>query len=910
MNILTLSRQLVVLVQRRKCETVKRAQRARLSIRCRHDMSTLSLFNPRWIKMSNTKPCASAHFPTWRHASMVLLTCAAACSGSPNATSSQALTADGPTVDASTAVTYALSVDVPFSELTIPDHVRSGDGIPPAKIPLRNWRQQNKSHVTRLPIRTRNLYFHRPSPGMVVRNAAGEEVPHRSMAPAAPVTWTYDARSLMIHGHAGAIGPSDYTFSYPKATEREARLNRLTARIADDGSMSREPDAEAFVRTRIQVGAESRSGLLLPAPSVAAWTLDPIPPAADLHVEIGLVEPEVFDGEAGDGASGRLTLDVNGETHELWSGPITSGAFTPHTIGLDAYGGQQGTLRFEADPGASTLYDYVFLADPVVASRSKNPKRVVLVFIDTLRFDHLGMYGYERDTSPALDKLASRGIRFDEARNVAPWTLPSTRSAVTGRHPEYFFDSPTLQGMLRAEGFATAMFAGNLYLGPNFGLHRDWGLHHVELLPHAVDQVDKAIAWLEDHAGRDSLLLLHLMDPHLPYKEPKAYRNRWTDTRPAGLKKEVFHRADVVRAKLRTPEERQYVRDRYDQNIRYTDDQLARLFERLSPQDTVVVFSDHGEEFWDHNGFEHGHTLYDELLHVPLIITSPDLKPGAVTAPVSLLDVVPTVLDLMDVTTDARFDGQSLVPVMSGEPGAAETLQQRDQAFGRPLYGKERWGVLHGTTKYMTHEGRQQAYDLAADPGERQNQLAGEGPRAQEMRGWLGSALGRPVDIALRLSSAGVRTPPTEDLIAELTLPGGIASAWVGEDPTRGSLATIETLDASSIVVRWPRGYRGSRDVWIVPTQTLPEATSSAVLRAWSSAGGEASATVTGPRDKATSLGKGAKRILTAKPPTGRSVSLSLAITPAFDADAGSLDATDPENTAALQAMGYLEEDE
>src|SRR5262249_1324620 len=143
---------------------------------------------------------------------------------------------------------------------------------------------------------------------------------------------------------------------------------------------------------------------------------------------------------------------------------------------------------------------------------------------------------------------------------------------------------------------------------------------------------------------------------------------------------------------------------------------------------------------WDHQGFEHGHTLYDELLHVPLIIHGPGIESQRIDTPVSLLDVVPTILDLLGQPVPKEVVGRSLMPLVRHDPDAESPFLGRDQAFGRPLYGFDRWGVLHGNEKWTVFEGRESLFALDDDPGEKHNVLKKDPSAGAPFPDYLGKA--------------------------------------------------------------------------------------------------------------------------------------------------------------------------
>ena len=790
-------------------------------------------------------------------------------------------------------LTLALGHDVPFASLEVPAHSRAHAATPPDRIPLAGWTSSQGGYTVPNPIRVRNVYFHKPNPGMQVFRADGTEVPHRYYADKAPVSWKYDADTITVVGLDAAPADGDFVLAYPLATQRERALNQATSGLA----------ADAFVRTTAQAGSQSRTGLLLPAPGAITWSLQ-VPERAALRFNHALIAPEVADGPASDGATLHVTVDTGAGPDEIWTHAVTSGTFTAARIDLSHLAGQQITLGIRTDPGADPTFDYVFLADPVVGTVKQAPRRAFLVFVDTLRPDHLSAYGYERDTSPALEGLVRTGVRFDNARSIAPWTLPSARTMVTGQHPEQYFDSETLQARLSKAGWATAMFAGNTYLGASFAMNRDWALHQNELLAPADEQLDRALAWLDEQEGRDAFMLLHLMDPHLPYKEPRAYRNLYAGDPPQALARNQngYHRGMIVGAKLQPGDEQQYVRDRYDNNIRFADDQLARLYARVGPQDVVLFLSDHGEEFWDHGSFEHGHSLYDELLRVPFLLRAPGLKAGSVvTAPVSMLDVTPTLLDLLGQPTDG-LAGTSLVAAASGDEGALTDLSERAQAFGRPLYGNERWGVLTEDLKYQVLLARDELYNVAKDPGETTDVLAGNHDTRARMHAAMGRALGKEVTTAYRIGTRYARTQPDADLTATVRVPGGIRAAWVGQDPTANSMALLDWKPGSdTLTVTWPAPYRGGRDVWFVPTDDMAKVTHGITVLTRTQ-GPEHRFTIDASKPKSF---PNTPELLLRERTDGRAWELGFGVTPIPLDDDAALSGYDAETAEMLKAMGY-----
>lgn len=783
----------------------------------------------------------------------------------------------------------------------------SRDGVEvPERIPvrgpflLRRTTGGVHSFEADLPIRLRSLFFIRPPDGMSLHvQSEDDPVTYRRGSRQQPKdgTWSFSARKLQAHAEAEQPPETgSYEMIYPRAAERERGLNRQWAEFDDDHD---------FVLRSAWQDHVTRHGALLPAPARATWTVT-VPPLGRLSMELGMLEPEVADLEASDGARLRvLVTPAGGQAARAAEFELEPGRFDTVRVDLSAWAGQQVELTLASEGGDSTRYDYVFAGEPTLYTPQADPPRVVLVFIDTLRSDHVSLYGYERDTMPRLDAWAADATVFEQARTPAPWTLPSARALLLGAEPEYWGVHRSLPDRLAQAGWPTAAFVGNVYLSANFEMAGDWGHHYVENWPVASDQVDVLEDWLDEHDDQPAVVMLHLMDAHLPYTEPRKYRKLWAGKAPKGLSG-AFQRGSVVSAgKGKGKEEaRQYVIDRYDGAIRYVDDQIARVLEPLGPADVAVVFSDHGEEFWDHKGFEHGHTLYEELLRVPLVIKAPGLRPGRVAERVSLVDLVPTLLELLGVETDAQISGLSLVSLARGELDAVQRFAERLHAFGRPLYGNEQWGVLDGSEKWSTKAGREELYELATDPGEQDN-LARE--RLDDLDGFhqaLGRALGVPSGLAYRLYPD--RYSRKGDLELRLTVPGGVRTAWVGAEPTEKSAAEV-SWEGELLTATWKGGMSGSREVFVVPEGDVQAAVPGLVLEA--SRNGK-TALADWPEDKDVPRPDGRSRRLLTTKGSGLKVTLTYAVVPEPPEDGRELEGYDPETASALEALGYIEHED
>jgi len=401
---------------------------------------------------------------------------------------------------------------------------------------------------------------------------------------------------------------------------------------------------------------------------------------------------------------------------------------------------------------------------PTIQLEAKRVPDVIVISVDTLRADRLGCYGYERKTSPNVDRLAASGILFENCLSQAPWTLPSYGSLFTSLYPaehragisekadiwtkggvtsdyaklgqKLIEAAPTLAGELSRAGYRTAGFYFNPYLTPRTGMSR--GFDEYAFVRYSANAgVDKALAWLEFNEGLPRFLFLQLIDPHWPYAPPEPFDTQFSPRSVESLENYPWPLASV-RNNPQTDKRKALLSDLYDGEIAYTDRELGRLFEYFERPGTLtkplIVFqSDHGEELWDHGEFEHGHSMHRELLQVPLIISMPgSLAPRRVEEHVRMIDVFPTVMDLLGLGFPASLSGTSLVSMARGQHDGAHLVGFAESIlWGRPYapFDEAKTLVVDGW-KFVAGDGDAppQLYRLADDPDERNN-LAGSEPK-------------------------------------------------------------------------------------------------------------------------------------------------------------------------------------
>jgi arylsulfatase A-like enzyme len=405
-------------------------------------------------------------------------------------------------------------------------------------------------------------------------------------------------------------------------------------------------------------------------------------------------------------------------------------------------------------------------------SKSEPFTHVILIVVDVLRPDHMQVYGYRRNTTPFLSKMATESAVFERTIATSPWTYPSVASMLTGLYPHehggVFTEDPrcqmfsegrfpravradilSLPEMLAARGLATLFISSN----PLAELAvSGWFQHQVTFDAPAEKHLEQVIAFIGAHESEGSFTYCHLNDLHQPVRPPKPYRDifgRIPDI------KDIATWSHAGKEDFNEPDFKAYRAARiqlYDSAIRYVDDQVKKLLERLSDSNVLdrtllVITADHGEEFWDHwemekelffhpknwHGVDHAHNLFQELIHVPLMIRGPGIEAGRIKSNCSLVDLTPTVTRLCGVETSQHFTGRDLF-----EPQHERAILSEEIG-----YGYEKKAVLHKGWKLINSEGDgvELLFDLSRDPREKQNFSSKYPDKLRELRRTLESCL-------------------------------------------------------------------------------------------------------------------------------------------------------------------------
>ena len=407
--------------------------------------------------------------------------------------------------------------------------------------------------------------------------------------------------------------------------------------------------------------------------------------------------------------------------------------------------------------------------------------QVLLITIDALRTDCLSCYNPETPVTGGIDSVARESAVFNNVIASAPWTLPSFCSIMTGQpvniHDTYHGDTAlpdtliTIAERMQEAGYTTAAIVHNPYLGrehhvnQGFRYYRHFpkksefgcspGAHVLRLLFPATffssttsaRLADTAIDFIKNHRDRPFFLWLHFLDPHIPYAPPDRYIDR-TKTAP-GIGNE-FSRLNDIRMGTFLPDslEQAAIRHLYEAEIQYVDDQVQRIISAcraagIYDNALVILASDHGEEFWDHGGFEHGHALYNEVIRVPLIIKppAPADSPGRgvrIDHYVSQTRLFNTILDLCGLLPDSANQAPSLRPLM--ESPASSPNQEPIYCSGM-LYGIEQESLIRNGSKFIQAiiEDSTSLFDLRTDPLELHNTAAGSPAAVRRMTEYLDS---------------------------------------------------------------------------------------------------------------------------------------------------------------------------
>ena len=517
-------------------------------------------------------------------------------------------------------------------------------------------------------------------------------------------------------------GPEMQTYTMtPPAPVTGARIRHLLIRPTDASGADFAIESVRLVFRREHLAAVPsglswqglrdifRETLVTRAPETARFELTlPSRPVLDLALGTPEDGPVTF----------HVTIGRDGKDAAVLTHTVTTPyRWEPRVVDLVDFAGEKVSLALSTSaerPGTIAFWGAPAVRQRVAWDAGGPPQTVILIQGDTLRKDHLELYGYTRPTGPTLKRLAEDGAFFDNAITQTSWTKAATPSIHTSLYPSTHGvhqipdrlpnSATTIAEVYRDAGYATLSFSAVAFTGAYTNLHQGFEVVHEgestagragpRGAKTAREFTDRLVEWLDGHRDIPVFVYLHFFDPHPPYEPNRPYDTMWAD--PKGreeylreqevLKKFVADpflaqrgmatRDELAQAGLDPERFLQYSKDWYDGSIRGMDDEIGRLVERLGGlgedgRSVIAFYADHGEEFHEHGRMWHGQSLYGELLRVPLILWAPGRVPKGtrVEEPVQLIDVMPTLLDLSGLRVPDAAQGQSLRPLLGGAPG-------------------------------------------------------------------------------------------------------------------------------------------------------------------------------------------------------------------------------------------------
>lgn len=415
--------------------------------------------------------------------------------------------------------------------------------------------------------------------------------------------------------------------------------------------------------------------------------------------------------------------------------------------------------------------------DPALLPLKYRDHNVVLISFDALQAAHVGCFGYERNTTPHLDAFAAQSFLFHRNYSVASWTVPSSMTWFTGVYPsehgltnkfktynatvqhparlaEVAPNLQTLAQVLKQRGYATGGFSGNAGVSGDFGFSQGFDVydHEKKKFGSFERSIPKALHWVKQQRREKFFLFLHGYDVHGQCTPAGGFDYRFVDRSYDGkftgsqqeqelLREEGLEKGQVT---LREADVK-FWRAIYDEKIQRADARLGDFLQQFAKlgvlkQTLFVITADHGTEFHEHGRFDHGFTLYDEQIHVPLVIRLPGQQMGkAISDRVSSIQVMPTILELLDVPLDEsmtqQLRGKSLAATMQGAHEPRDLFSEtnyREYTFQRSLIAPNGWKLI-----YTLESGRRQLFQLDQDPHEANDLSADEGEIADALQSRL-----------------------------------------------------------------------------------------------------------------------------------------------------------------------------
>jgi arylsulfatase A-like enzyme len=595
------------------------------------------------------------------------------------------------------------------------------------------------------------------SPRLVSRAEADDPDMGRVLAPGEEpvldphaVVLSADGVEIVRHQDAESVPSFRFCYAAPAAAVLEALVGRL-------------PDASLFeAPVPLELSQGARPVAYAPAPSRVVWSELEVPRDGQLlfgfgllqlryrpgpsGIELGRLESEEWRAEGRfrfrivalrDGAEGEVLFE-----REL--GGDRADRFLDGRADLAEYAGERIGLAFqtEALDADAPRHLLPFWSEPTLDAPADDERpSVIVLLLDTVRADRIGCFGGDRGNTPNIDALAERGLVFTDATAAAPFTKTSHAAMFSSMYPTQLElgddkrlpdDIRTLAEVLRAEGYQTHAVSEGYFVHPRWGLAQ--GFDSFTIMPQNIERTyEEALARLSVIRG-STFAFVQTYEAHSPYRPHPKQRRALVRPYSGPLPEVVDHYAYRALGDSVNEEDARYMRDLYDAEIARVDEWVGRLLSSLEREGRlehtlVILTSDHGEEFMDHGGFGHGHSVYQELVHVPLIVYQKGrFEHEVIDRPVHGVDLAPSILDALGIQAPAEWvgtpywstDGESHRPILT-------SYHDRDR-------GREVDAVRSGSMKIIRYpesaDGERpekvSIYDLARDPAETADLAEGE----------------------------------------------------------------------------------------------------------------------------------------------------------------------------------------
>lgn len=551
---------------------------------------------------------------------------------------------------------------------------------------------------------------------------------------------TYDVEVPAEH----VVEGENYLLLRPGSTKKVAgeavslaveSLRVIPGHDVEDPAGVQLPRAGSLVADHEVAGQKQRS-LSVRAPTRLSWHVQ-VPRDAKLSFRAAAPEPK------GGKVRGKVRIVApGGKAREVFSAKLGS-AWLQKVVSLQPWAGRvvRVDLVTEGDPDALAAWSSpaILVPETELEGKDAEARNVIVLMVDTLRADKLKVYDPDtRVDTPAFSRFAEEGVVFEAAQSPENWTKPAVASVLTGLFPmthgtkesEAKLPSQALMvsEVFKKKGFATGSFIANGYVSDKFGFDQGWD-YYTNYIREGKSTVAENVFreagdWIEKQKDERFFAYVQTIDPHVPYDPPDSFLKKY-DARPYSGQVKPRMTANLLEKAKRNPpkvtfdrRDRQRLEALHDGEISYHDKHLAAFIERLKKlgvyeNSIFVVTSDHGEEFYDHESYGHGHSVYQELLHVPFMVRWPGTVPAGkrISETVSTLDIAPTILAAAGVAVPEVMEGIDRGPHMRGRVPAGPAVAFSDFLDDRRVIRAGRWKlILRGTNATL--------FDLERDPAE------------------------------------------------------------------------------------------------------------------------------------------------------------------------------------------------